>query len=979
MEVLLPYVDFETQRLIMHKTINPSQLYDLIFENLPETCFPVLYEHILLISQGELGALCERRPNFRFLQSKHGQKFVSQVETQQFYATEFANSAAFVGCFEYANQQIRFRDTPLTMIQFAFAIQMRQVYTMDELVDLSVLMLQDDQLFLALHALVVEQLKGLAVEDQITIILCLYAPLIMKPLSSNVHIVFLTAGVSASLQDLAFDVLVTYFPQIQPYLPFEIAQILLKALIANDQSGIFPGLLTMTSNKKQIIEELNAKIDEKQRIQQLVSKPKLFKESFNGDFTGFFSENDVAPEAKFDILSRNLDELSAFFDYKISSVVVKEDNALLKVVRQCLADFLLSGEGQAVEKVVNAIALKCAEKLQFDPKSCLFVVCGITMLNTQFDFELQGRRLTRYISSADFIKMMHTSPNFDVQTLDAPFLAGLYAGLKTTPLGLHHCIFEAFTCNFMTFDAEIAGGCPQLQELVRVPHAQKANYATAQYFCRTRERLQGGVPRADNGFALAPLMLEHALAAVGASSNFGQIQALLDAILDAFAGSESSNFVINGVLALLSICGFQNSEILALSDASQIAQMAAAAKLNRKQIQIFASILKILPAVIPHFNDSELDQVLYNLLILDALRLSDFGSSQPFLALQPLLRAGDFAVFAAIFARFRPFLAAKTIEIVDFTNLKYLLFTQIGPKTQRVPASKEVLKVAVLQPFQYATNLAITRILSWFLGEKSAKTSVLLSEICACRDLVWARLQPGQIVKIERAFRVQQQPFLEVFQGMKSQIVLNGAFAVTLKEAYQFLEAQEPVEFSAQEFLQLVLRLRENARYRQIWLPFVPKFFVFSQQKLKDCESAIVEDLVARTDLAGFAFFLEDVQNLSTLILLYKMLTGLELDFLLLKKSIADFVISVKTVGIVQLAENLDSEKVRIAVSELVVLQERLTLNDVLGAVLVRNLAVSNEIDFGVKIGIQEFTIGILCVVLGVELKSQFSWFSQSK
>ena len=74
---------------------------------------------------------------------------------------------------------------------------------------------------------------------------------------------------------------------------------------------------------------------------------------------------------------------------------------------------MLSGEGQAVEKVINVIAKVISQINDVDMKSCLFVVCGCTMINTQFDFERNGKTLQRYIHLADFVRMMHSSPGID--------------------------------------------------------------------------------------------------------------------------------------------------------------------------------------------------------------------------------------------------------------------------------------------------------------------------------------------------------------------------------------------------------------------------------------------------------------------------------------------------------------------------------------------------------------------------------------
>ena len=139
------------------------------------------------------------------------------------------------------------------------------------------------------------------------------------------------------------------------------------------------------------------------------AKPKHFKEFLEQhNLTGKFVldyEYDLTYETKWESLSNlNSEEL---LDFYFEQKTLECDQCdLLGIMRFCLANYLLAGEGQSVERAIKCISTKLAKRLGFDFKSVQITVGAMLMLNTQFICERNGKKLNTYMSEEDFIDMV---------------------------------------------------------------------------------------------------------------------------------------------------------------------------------------------------------------------------------------------------------------------------------------------------------------------------------------------------------------------------------------------------------------------------------------------------------------------------------------------------------------------------------------------------------------------------------------------
>lgn len=228
------------------------------------------------------------------------------------------------------------------------------------------------------------------------------------------------------------------------------------------------------------------------------AKPKHFREFLeqNG-LTGKFVldyEQDLTFETKWECLSNlNSEELLDF--YFEQKTLQCGESGLLGVMRYCLNNYLLAGEGQSVERAIKCISTKLAKRLKFDFKSVQITVGAMLMLNTQFICERNGKKLNTYMSAEDFIDMVQSYPGFVKEQFPAESLTQIYDSLKAKPLGVQipGCVVFNSAGLLVVDAAYFAEGFQliQIAQKVKLDYLkQKINFNQLDYFYQDTDRLE---------------------------------------------------------------------------------------------------------------------------------------------------------------------------------------------------------------------------------------------------------------------------------------------------------------------------------------------------------------------------------------------------------------------------------------------------------------------------------------------------------
>ena len=165
------------------------------------------------------------------------------------------------------------------------------------------------------------------------------------------------------------------------------------------------------------------------------------------------------------------------------------------VMRYCLNNYLLAGEGQSVERAIKCISTKLAKRLNLDFKSVQITVGAMLMLNTQFICERNGKKLNTYMSADDFIDMVQSYPGFVKEQFPAESLTQIYDSLKAKPLGVQipGCVVFNSAGLLVADPAYFAEGFQliQIAQKVKLDYLkQKINFNQLDYFYQDIDRLE---------------------------------------------------------------------------------------------------------------------------------------------------------------------------------------------------------------------------------------------------------------------------------------------------------------------------------------------------------------------------------------------------------------------------------------------------------------------------------------------------------